>query len=122
MSFRPLSRRSIFPDQFTVIFRDGDKVTVGNAELSWRAVDTKLYKVNLYQSAHALGKPTSDVLFWAVTIVNCPQGMRGVRLAVGSKATEGAGLWRSQRLSGGPNPPDLGAAHLLKAGAGAEAG
>ena len=83
-------QKEYFPNQFTVIPHDGDKVTVGNAELTWYAVDTKLYNVNLYHFAHALGKPTSDVLFWAVTIVNCPREMPGVRLAIGSNA---ASVW-----------------------------
>ena len=83
-------KKEYFADQFTVIPHDGDKVTVGNAELTWYAVDTKLYNVNLYHFARALNKPTSDVLFWAVTIVNSPQEMRDVRLAVGSNA---ASVW-----------------------------
>jgi hypothetical protein len=37
-----------------------------------------------------LGKPKSDVLFPAVTIVNCPQEMLGVRLAIGSNP---ASMW-----------------------------
>ena len=83
-------KKEYFPNQFTVIPRDGDKVTVGDAQLTWHAVDTKLYNVNLYHFAHALGKPTSDVLFWAVTIINCPREMTGVRLAIGSNA---ASVW-----------------------------
>ena len=83
-------KKEYFPNQFTVVPHDGDKVTVGDAQLTWHAVDTKNYNVNLYHFAHALGKPTSDVLFWAVTIVNCPQEMRGVRLAIGSNA---ASVW-----------------------------
>src|SRR5580700_7653783 len=83
-------KKEYFPDQFTVIPHDGDKVTVGNAELTWYAVDTRLYNVNLYHFAHALGKPTSNVLFWAITIVNCPREMPGVRLAIGSNA---ASVW-----------------------------
>ncbi len=83
-------QKEYFPNQFTVIPHDGDKVTVGNAELTWYAVDTKLYNVNLYHFAHALGKPTSDVLFWAVTIVDSPREMPGVRLAIGSNA---ASVW-----------------------------
>jgi len=83
-------KKEYFPNQFTVIPHDGDKVAVGDAQLTWHAVDTKNYNVNLYHFARALGKPTSDVLFWAVTIVNCPQEMRGVRLAVGSNA---ASVW-----------------------------
>jgi hypothetical protein len=83
-------KKEYFPNQFTVVPRDGDKVTVGGAELTWHAVDTKLYNVNLYHFAQALGKPTSNVLFWAVTVVNAPQEMSGVRLAIGSNA---ASVW-----------------------------
>ena len=83
-------KKEYFPNQFTVVPRDGDKVTVGGTELAWHAVETKSYNVNLYHFAWALGKPTSNVLFWAVTIVNCPQEMRGVRLAICSNA---ASLW-----------------------------
>jgi cephalosporin-C deacetylase len=82
--------KEYFPNQFTVIPRDGDRVTAGGAQLTWHAVDTKLYNVNLYHFAHALGKPTSNVLFWAVTIVNAPQEVSGVRLAIGSNA---ASVW-----------------------------
>ena len=83
-------KKDYFPNQFTVIPHDGDKVTVGSAELAWHAVDTSTYNVNLYHFAYALGKPTYNVVFWAVTIVNCPQEMRNVRLAVGSNA---ASIW-----------------------------
>src|SRR5690349_17239380 len=70
-----------FPNQLSVVPRDGDKVTVGGEEIAWHAVDTKEYNVNLYHFAHALNKPTSFVLFWAVTVVNCTDEMRDVRLA-----------------------------------------
>ena len=83
-------KKEYFPNQFTVVPHDGDKVTAGGAELTWHAVDTRLYNVNLYHFAHALGKPTSNVLFWAVTVVNAPQEMAGVRLAIGSNA---ASVW-----------------------------
>ena len=83
-------KKDYFPDQYTVIPKDGDKVTVGGTQLTWHAVDTKLYNVNLYHFAHALGKPTSNVLFWVVTVVNAPQETTGVRLATGSNA---ASVW-----------------------------
>ena len=82
--------KEYFPNQFSVIPKDGDKVTVGDKELTWHAVDTKNYNVNLYHFAYALNRPTSDVLFWAVTIVNCPREMPNVRLAIGSNA---ASVW-----------------------------
>jgi len=83
-------KKEYFPDQFTVIPHDGDKVTVGAAQLTWHAVDTKEYNVDLYHFGRALGKPTSNVLFWVVTTVNCPKEMPNVRLAIGSNA---ASVW-----------------------------
>jgi len=79
-----------FPNQFTAVARDGDKVTVGDTELAWHGVDTIAYNVNLFHFAYALNKPTSNVLFWAVTIVHAPVEMSGVRLAIGSNA---ASIW-----------------------------
>ena len=83
-------KKEYFPGQYTVIPLDGEKETVGGATLAWHAVDTNKYNVNLYHFAYSLGKPTSDVLFWAVTIVNCPEEMHDVRLAIGSNA---ASVW-----------------------------
>src|SRR6185437_8155882 len=40
--------------------------------------------------AHAYNKASSNVLFWAVTLVNCPEEMKDVRLAIGSNA---ASVW-----------------------------
>jgi hypothetical protein len=87
---RKIVTTDYFPNQFTALPHDGDKVTAGQTELTWHAVNSKLYNVNLYHFAHALGKPTSDVLFWAVTIVNCPREIPAVRLAIGSNA---ASVW-----------------------------
>ncbi|HWC97362.1 MAG TPA: acetylxylan esterase [Candidatus Sulfopaludibacter sp.] len=83
-------KKEYFPNQLTILPHDGDKVTVGGAQLTWHAVDTKLYNVNLYHFAHALAKPTTNVLFWVVTVIDVPQDMPGVRLAIGSNA---ASVW-----------------------------
>jgi hypothetical protein len=96
-----LVKKEYFPNQFTVIPHHGDRVTVGNESLGWHAVDTINYNVNLYHTtprlntsvrafAYALSKPTSNVLFWAVTSVDVPRDMPGVRLAIGSNA---ASVW-----------------------------
>jgi len=69
---------------------DGDTLEAGGAAVAWHAVDTLNYNVNLYHFAYALNKPTSNVLFWAVTVVNAPREMSGVRLAIGSNA---ASVW-----------------------------
>jgi len=83
-------KKEYLTNQFSIIPHDGDKVTVGGEELTWHAVDSSVYNVNLYHFAYALGKPTYNVVFWAVTIVNCPQEMPNVRLAAGSNA---ASIW-----------------------------
>lgn len=83
-------KANYFPSQFTIVPRDGDTVTVGGTNLTWHALDTKEYNFNLYHFASALEKPTSFVLFWAVTIINCPEERPGVRLAIGSNA---ASVW-----------------------------
>jgi hypothetical protein len=83
-------KREYFPNQFTVIPHDGDKVNVDGADLMWHAVDTTLYNVNLYHFAYALGKPTSNVLFWAVSVVDCPNELKDVRMAIGSNS---ASVW-----------------------------
>jgi hypothetical protein len=83
-------KKKYFPRQFTVIPHDGDKVDVEGSDLTWHAVDSKLYNINLYHFAYALGKLTSNVLFWAVTVVDCLHELKDVRLAVGSNA---ASVW-----------------------------
>ena len=83
-------KKQYFPNQFTVIPKDGNKVTVDGAELAWHAVDTSGFNVNLYHFAYDRGKPSLNVVFWAVTIVNCPREMPNVRLAVGSNS---ASIW-----------------------------
>jgi hypothetical protein len=83
-------RKEYFPGQFKVVPGDGDKVNVGGAQLTWHALDTTNYNVNLFHFARAHGKKTSDVLFWAVTVINCPREMRDVRLSIGSNA---ASMW-----------------------------
>jgi hypothetical protein len=79
-----------FPGQAGTVPRDGDTVKIGDADLTWHAVDTLNYNVNLFHFAYALNKPTSNVIFWAVTVVHAPRDMTGVRLAIGSNA---ASVW-----------------------------
>jgi hypothetical protein len=83
-------KKEYFPNQMTVVPKDGERVTVGDTELAWHAVDTKNYNVNLYHFSYALKKSTSNVLFWVVAVVNSPREMQDVRLAIGSNA---ASVW-----------------------------
>ena len=75
-----------FPVTAAPLPNDGDTLKIGDSELKWHAVDTTNYNVNLYHFAYAINRPTSNVLFWVVTVVNAPREMRNVRLAIGSNA------------------------------------
>ena len=79
-----------FPNQFTVVPHDGDKVTVADQELAWHALDSANWNVKLFRFAYGLNKQSYGVLFWAVTIVNSPREMKNVRMAVGSNS---ASMW-----------------------------
>jgi hypothetical protein len=79
-----------FPGQFTVVPRDGDKVTVDGEELTWHALDSVHWNVKLFRFAYGLNKRTYGVVFWAVTVVDSPKEMQNVRMAVGSNS---ASMW-----------------------------
>jgi hypothetical protein len=79
-----------FPNQFTVLPKDGEKVNAGTQELTWHALDSKLFNVKLFRFAYGLRKEYYGVIFWAVTVVSSPEEMKNVRLAVGSNS---ASMW-----------------------------
>lgn len=79
-----------FPNQFTVIPKDRDRVTVAQQELTWHALESPTFNVKLFRLAYGLKKHIYSVLFWAVTVVNSPREMKNVRLAVGSN---GGSTW-----------------------------
>lgn len=82
--------REYFPGQFTVIPRDGDKVTAEGEELAWHAVDSTKFNVKLFRFSSGLNKRVYGVIFWAVTVIDCPREITNVRLAVGSNS---ASMW-----------------------------
>ena len=80
-------KKEYFPDQLTMLPHNGDKVTVAGEPMAWHALDTSLYNVNLYHFAAMQNRSASAAMFWAVTVVNCPQDLPNVRLAIGSNAS-----------------------------------
>jgi len=79
-----------FPDQFTVVPHNGDKVTIAGQELAWHAVDSANFDAKLFRFAYGLNKQTYGVIFWAVTVVDSPSEIKNARMAVGSNA---ASMW-----------------------------
>jgi hypothetical protein len=74
----------------TAVPHDGEKVNLDGVDLTWHALNTKYYNFNLFQFSRSLARPTSNVLFWAETVVNSPTELNNVRLAIGSNA---ASVW-----------------------------
>ena len=98
-----------FPNQFSVLPKDGDKVKVRmeyqppvvlsnnratvkdasmpdfvNATLEWHALDSDHFFVKLFRMATGLDKDRYGVLFWSVTVINCDEDIENVRLSIGS--------------------------------------
>lgn len=79
-----------FPKQMEMLPKDGTTVKVGKEKLKWHALDSKLYNVKLFRFATSFNKPKYGVMFWAVTVVDCTEELKDIRLSVGSN---GASIW-----------------------------
>ena len=111
--------RQYFKDQQTILPKDGQKVQavfkqeqapagfgrgMGMGQqapaqpevktvkqtLTWHALDSENMNVKLFRFAEKWGEQVYGVLFWAVTIIDCPEEIKDVRLAVGSNS---ASMW-----------------------------
>ena len=107
--------REYFKGQQTMLPKDGQKVTAvfrqeqapagfgrgqaapANPEvktvrqtLRWHALDSENFNVKLFRFAEKWGTKVYGVLFWAVTVIDCPEEIRDVRLSVGSNS---ASMW-----------------------------
>ena len=105
-----------FPNQMSVVPKDGDKVKVTvekqapvdltrgrpaqqatppapvfeKQTLTWHCLDSKMFNVKLFRFATGLDKERYGVIFWAVTVLYVDQDLEDVRLAVGSNS---ASMW-----------------------------
>jgi len=80
-----------FNPDFTVVPKKGSTVKIGDQELKWHAVDSKLFHVKLFRFAYALNQPLYGVLYWAVTVINCPVEIKNVRMTAG--VNSGGMMW-----------------------------
>ena len=75
-----------FSNDFNTIPKNGETVKVGDQELKWYALDSKAYNFNLYHFTYAINKTPYGVLFWLVTVINCPEEIKNVRIAAGANS------------------------------------
>lgn len=84
--------KEYFPNQMTVIPKDGDTESVNGQTLKWHQLDSKNFNMNLVHFANDLGiNSANGAMFWVVTVVNVPEEMKDVRLAIGSN--DGSVWW-----------------------------
>lgn len=72
-----------FSNDFTVVPKNDQTVKVGGQELKWYGLESKTYNFNLYHFTYAINKPPYGVLFWLVTVINCAEEIKNVRMAAG---------------------------------------
>ena len=58
--------------------------------LRWHALESNTYNVKVFRFSESYGCQPYNSLFWGVTVIDCPEDMDGVRLAIGSN---GASMW-----------------------------
>ena len=80
-----------FSQDYNVIPKNNSTVTIGGQELAWHALDSKTFNFNLFHFSYATNKQREGVLFWLVTVINCPEEIKNVRLAAG--VNSGGAFW-----------------------------
>ena len=78
--------REYFAGQFDKLPTDGQTVNVDGQALTWHALESERYNVKLFRFADERHKQVYGVLFWAVTVIECDDEIRDVRLAAGSNS------------------------------------
>ena len=76
-----------FSNDFNVIPKNGEKVKVNDQELKWYALDSKFFNFKLFSFAYALNKPQNGIVFWVVTVINCSEEIKNVRMSAGCNSS-----------------------------------
>lgn len=79
-----------FSNDYTILPKPKQTVTLGNQELKWHALESKTFNFNLYHFTYGLNKPPYGVLFWLVTVIDSPTEMKDVRMSAGCNS---ASMW-----------------------------
>lgn len=69
---------------------EAPQVKMVKARLTWHALDSRLFNVKLYRYAVGTGTGRYGAIFRAVTVIDVPEDIENVRLAVGSNS---ASMW-----------------------------
>ncbi|MEO8887121.1 MAG: hypothetical protein ABI367_13740 [Mucilaginibacter sp.] len=72
-----------FSPDYNAIPKNGETVKVAGQDLKWYALDSKYFNFNLYHFSYATNTIRNGVLFWLVTVINCTEDIKNVRLSTG---------------------------------------
>lgn len=95
-----------FSTDYTIIPKNGETVNIGGTNLKWYALDSKTFNFNLYHFSYATNTIRNGVLFWLVTVINCAEDIKNVRLSAGVNS---AGLFwlNGQEIISIPGDKDI---------------
>lgn len=79
-----------FSNDYTLIPKNNQTVTIKDQVLKWYALDSKTFNFNLFNFSYAINKPKYGLLFWLVTVIESPQEIKNVRMTAGCNS---AGMW-----------------------------
>ena len=72
-----------FSNDYSVVPKKDETVKVGNQELKWYALDSKAFNFNLFHFTYAINQPRYGILVWLVTVIDCPEEMKNIRMTAG---------------------------------------
>ena len=84
---KPNRSNTVFTDSY---IREAFATEYFSNQFTVHALDSKLFNVKLFRFASGLKKQVYGVLFWAVTVIECPEDMENIRMSVGSNS---ASMW-----------------------------
>jgi len=80
-----------FSQDYNAIPKNGETVKIGTQTLKWYALDSKSFNFSLHHFSYGTNNALSGIMFWMVTVIDCPQEIKNVRLAAG--VNSGGAFW-----------------------------
>ena len=72
-----------FSQDYNVVPKDRQIASIGGKDLKWYGLDSKSFDFNLFHFSYATNNTRNGVLFWLVTVINCDQDIKNVKLSAG---------------------------------------
>ena len=80
-----------FSQDYNMVPKNGETVKIGTQTLKWYALDSKSFNFSLHHFSYGTNNALAGIMFWMVTVIDCPQEIKNVRLAAGINS--GGAFW-----------------------------